>query len=118
MAPPSLAIVVDDERAASIGRQSSLDEDTSELLSHLRAVEATEGSPTRRRSWTVESLLSSAASPHAAATDGAAPDDAVQEVLETADAAGLPRLLPEGDRAALIERLRTDLFEAARDIDF
>ena len=47
--------------------------------------------------------------------DIAPPDDDVEAIIEGAEEGRLPRLLPEGDRAALIERLRTDLFEVQRD---
>jgi len=47
--------------------------------------------------------------------DVAPPDDDVEAIIEGAEEGRLPRLLPEGDRAALIERLRTDLFEVQRD---
>ena len=104
-APPPLEI--DTERTIQ-RRNSSLDEDTTDVLAHLEASPSPKGksrafpfpSPRRNR-------LSS--------DDIAPPDDDVEAIIEGAEEGRLPRLLPEGDRAALIERLRTDLFEVQRD---
>ena len=103
--PPPLE--VDTERTIQ-RRNSSLDEDTTDVLAHLEASPSPKGksrafpfpSPRRNR-------LSS--------DDIAPPDDDVEAIIEGAEEGRLPRLLPEGDRAALIERLRTDLFEVQRD---
>jgi hypothetical protein len=98
---------IDTERTIQ-RRNSSLDEDTTDVLAHLEASPSPKGksrafpfpSPRRHR-------LSS--------DDIAPPDDDVEAIIEGAEEGRLPRLLPEGDRAALIERLRTDLFEVQRD---
>ena len=105
-APPPLEI--DNETRTIQRRGSSLDEDTTDVLAHLEASPSPKGksrafpfpSPRRNR-------LSS--------DDIAPPDDDVEAIIEGAEEGRLPRLLPEGDRAALIERLRTDLFEVQRD---
>lgn len=90
----------------SLGRRtSSLDEDTADVLAHLE-----ESSPGRKQRTFFPSPRR-----HRSTSDLEPPDDAAEAIIEGAEEGRLPRLLPEGDRAALIEKLRTDLFEVQRD---
>ena len=99
---PHRPLKIDTERTIQ-RRNSSLDEDTTDVLAHLEASPSPKGKRARSR----------------APLDGIGCRPATSRRRTTTSrpssrgAEGrLPRLLPEGDRAALIERLRTDLFGA------
>ena len=105
--PRPTTLEVDTERTIQ-RRNSSLDEDTTDVLAHLEASPSPKG---KSRAFRSESPRRNRLS----SDDIAPPDDDVEAIIEGAEEGRLPRLLPEGDRAALIERLRTDLFEVQRD---
>ena len=111
---------------------------TTDVLKSLVEAEAA-GPAARRGSWTTELVPLAPASPRShgsggspsrgavgdasdgddvgASGDEAPPvvDDEVEEIIrESVNPTGISRLLPECDRAALIERLRTDLFQAQK----